>query len=245
MPEKKRKDTLFSQPLNTVSPFVFDQSVTDVFDDMINRSVPSYSDVIKMTGLIAAIFARKNTTCYDLGCSLGANSLSMSHHIKEPSCHIVAIDNSSEMIERCQQLFTQAGQTERIQLICDDVMNVNYENASVIVCNYTLQFIEPTKREGFLKNIHAGLNDGGVFIYSDKIKINAADEDKLLTELHHQFKRSQGYSNLEISQKRTALENILIPDSIETHTKRLKKLGYSNITCWHKSLNFASFLAVK
>ena len=245
MPAKKRKDTLFSQPLNTVSPFVFDQSVADVFDDMINRSVPSYSDVIKMTGLIAATYARPKTACYDLGSSLGASSLSMSHHIKEHGCDLIAIDNSNEMIERCKQLLQQSDQLDRIQLICDDILNIDYKNASVIVCNYTLQFIEPKKRDDFLKKIYSGLNNGGVFIYTDKIKINAADEDKLLTELHHQFKRSQGYSDLEISQKRTALENILIPDSIEMHTERLQKLGYKTTSCWHKCLNFASFLAVK
>ena len=241
----RSKDQVYAEPREHVSRFAFDQAVVDVFPDMIKRSVPGYLTVLAMTAMFAAKYAQNGSNCYDLGCSLGAATLAMGRAIEQNGCTVIAVDNAPAMISECQLRVDDAKLATPIVLQCEDISKIRIEKASVVVLNYTLQFIEPEAREALLATIYGGLLPGGILILSEKIAFSSKEKQDLMTALHLDFKRANGYSNLEISQKRTALENVLIPDTEEVHLTRLKNVGFPSPALWFQSLNFVSMLAIK
>ena len=212
---------------------------------MIERSVPGYRTTISMIGLLAERYSLADSFCYDLGCSLGAATLAMRKNIKQPGCSIVAVDNSEPMIEKCRTRIEADTSQVPIKLICADIQDVVIENASIVVLNFILQFIKPKKREALLNKICSGMVQGGVLVLSEKVSFDDTQEEALNIEMHHTFKKAHGYSDLEISQKRTALEKVLIPETLQIHQQRLKKAGFSTSTVWFQCFNFMSIAAVK
>ena len=214
------KDTLYSVPHHPVSDFVFDDRVATVFPDMIRRSVPGYATVVGLMGLIAGEYAQPDSRLYDLGCSLGAVTLAMRRRIDRPGCRIVAVDNSAAMVERCREHIDADQAPTPVELVCADLRDVAIEQASVVAMNFPLQFIEPAQRLPLLQRIHAGLLPGGVLVVAEKIAFADPDEQALQETLHLDFKRANGYSELEISQKRASLEKVLLPETMEQHLQR-------------------------
>lgn len=239
------KDAIYAKPIDSIADFSFDHRVAEVFPDMIVRSVPGYSTIIAMTGVIARRYATHNSNCYDLGCSLGASTLAMRQQLDDVQCSIVAVDNSAAMIQRCKTLIAQDSHNSPVELIQDDILNIRCKNASVVVLNFTLQFIHPEQRQHLLATLYEGLNPGGVLLLSEKIHFEDKHLQMLNTELHHSFKRANGYSDMEISQKRTALEKVLVTDSISLHQQRLNTIGFQCVDVWFQCFNFASLVAVK
>jgi tRNA (cmo5U34)-methyltransferase len=237
------KDFLYSQPLGQISSFAFDDHVANVFPDMISRSVPGYQTMIAAIGLLAGRFSKQNSVCYDLGCSLGAASFSMRENITVENCKIIAVDTSQAMLLRFESVLTP--DKTPIELHCTDIRDVKIENASMVVLNFTLQFLPVEDRAKLLAKIYAGLLPDGALIISEKLAFEDSRQHELQIDLHHEFKKSQGYSELEISQKRTALENVLIPETFATHQQRLKSVGFSSAELWFQYFNFASFIALK
>lgn len=245
MNKKPSQDNIFSSPLTEVVDFVFDEKVVDVFPDMINRSVPGYGTIINLIGIAAQQYAKPKTKLYDLGCSLGAASLSMRHRVNGDGCEIIAVDNASAMIERLEKILQRDTSQIPVQTLRADIQDVEITNASVVVMNFTLQFIPVNERQEILDKIYKGLNTGGCLILSEKLAFTEDAENETQIELHHAFKKLNGYSELEIAQKRSALENVLIPETKETHLQRLKTTGFSQVFPVFQCFNFASFLAVK
>jgi tRNA (cmo5U34)-methyltransferase len=239
------RDNLYANPLGEVSRFTFDQQVVDVFPDMIKRSVPGYATIINMIGNLASIYAKANTHCYDLGCSLGAATLAMRHGIRNTDCKIIGVDNSQAMINRCQQLMAADTTDVKVELINSNIQDVDIQNASMAVLNFTLQFIAVEQRLDLLSKIAKGLNVGGVLILSEKVIFEDQPHQELMTELHHNFKRANGYSDMEIAQKRSAIENYLIPETLNTHRQRLRQAGFASVDVWFQCFNFASIIAIK
>ncbi|MBF0478982.1 MAG: carboxy-S-adenosyl-L-methionine synthase CmoA [Candidatus Omnitrophica bacterium] len=238
------KDNLFKENLET-RPFVFDDKVANVFDDMINRSVPGYAPITGLIGILAQKYVQPKTNVYDLGCSLGTGTLSMRRKISHADCKIIAIDNSSAMIERCRKNIELDQTPIPVEVLCVDVRDVNIENASMAVMNFTLQFIEPAHRLKVIQRVYDGLLPGGIFVLSEKIKFSDPVEDQTQTELYYAYKKMNGYSDLEISQKRNALENVLFPDTIEEHFLRFKQAGFKQAFVWFQCFNFVSLVAFK
>lgn len=212
---------------------------------MINRSVPGYSTIINLIGIIAQQYTKPNTNLYDLGCSLGAASLSMRHRLTENGCQIISVDNAEAMIERLDKILQRDNSKTPVQTLCADINDVDILNASVVVMNFTLQFIPLEERQKIMAKIYSGLNEGGCLVLSEKLAFPDEDENEIQTALHHAFKKSNGYSDLEIAQKRSALENVLIPETKETHIQRLKETGFSQVFPLFQCFNFASFIAIK
>lgn len=237
-----KKDNIFASPRKEVEDFRFDNRVAEVFPDMIQRSVPGYRTLISNIGVIAENFAQSSTNIYDLGCSLGAATLAIAHRVKTADINILAVDNSADMLNKAHSMITQEEFPSSIQFIERDIIDQQITNASVIVLNFTLQFITPEQRQSVINKIWNGLNPGGALILSEKLSHKNSD---LMNLLHLQFKRDQGYSELEISQKRTSLENVMIIDSEDTHTARLTEAGFSHIERWYQCFNFSSYLAIK
>jgi len=253
------RDQIYSTPLADIGGFRFDQQVVDVFPDMLDRSIPGYASIIAQTGLLAKHFAREDTRCYDLGCSLGATLLSMRHAIANVNCELIGVDNSTAMIKRCKELLdidNKATRAERqsdsseqspppVTLIHEDIERVEITNASVVALNFTLQFIQPYARKTLLNRIGSAIVDGGALIISEKIKFDDQFLQDLYTDQYHAFKKANGYSDLEISQKRSALENVLIPDTLDTHLVRLREAGFKHCSVWFQCFNFVSIVAIK
>ncbi len=239
------RDSLYATPLDKVQEFTFDDKVAAVFPDMIKRSVPGYSTVIAMTGVLAGQYVQPSSNCYDLGCSLGESSFAMCSHLQQQDCSIIAIDNSVQMLASCERILSAADCTARVELVCKDILDVPIQNASVVVMNYTLQFIPAEQRDQLIQTIYNGLNPGGILLLSEKIRFEDADMDARMIEIHHEFKKANGYSDLEISQKRTALENVLIPETLAEHQQRLASAGFIETDTWFQCFNFASLIAYK
>jgi len=238
-------DSLFSRPLADIAGFTFDADVVAVFPDMIQRSVPGYETIIAMTGTLAGRYAQPQSRCYDLGCSLGASTLAMAQHIQVPDCSIVAIDNAPAMIEHCKTILAHDQPDTAVELICADLLDTPINNASMVVLNFTLQFLAPEARTALMQRIYDALLPGGILILSEKIAFADEHLNQLMIELHHSFKRANGYSELEVAQKRSALENVLIPETLDQHRQRLSSVGFNSIDIWFQCFNFASILAIK
>ncbi|MDA9901126.1 carboxy-S-adenosyl-L-methionine synthase CmoA [Gammaproteobacteria bacterium] len=245
MNNRQSKDTLFNTP-NEHRSFTFDEQVATVFDDMINRSVPGYSAIIDMVGQLAHRYCKNGSIIYDLGCSLGASSLSITRHIEHNDYEIIAIDNSEAMVSRLKaDLQNQKGATKQIKVKLEDIRKSEIKSASMVILNFTLQFINVKDRDQLIKKISAGMRPGGLLIISEKVSFTNMEMNSLFIDLYHKFKEKQGYSELEISQKRDALENVLIPESLEKHYERLLAADFELIETWLKYFNFASIIAFK
>ncbi|MGB5447002.1 MAG: carboxy-S-adenosyl-L-methionine synthase CmoA, partial [Psychromonas sp.] len=224
-----KTDNIYSQPLAQVGGFTFDEKVVQVFPDMIKRSVPGYEKIINSIAMITNRCAVENSNLYDLGCSLGAATLSMRRGLQDKKgCQIIAVDNSQAMVERCEQYIHAYKSDIPVAVLCDDICNIHIENASLVVLNFTLQFLTPEKRLHLLTNIYNGLLPGGVLVLSEKFVFEDPLSHQLLIDLHLDFKRSQGYSELEISQKRASLDNVLIADTVDQHYQRLQQAGFTH-----------------
>jgi tRNA (cmo5U34)-methyltransferase len=230
--------------------FAFDDQVASVFEDMINRSVPGYSTIISMIGVLAERYCGAGSTIYDLGASLGGASFAVTQQLPHDDYRIIAIDNSEAMISRLSAKLAALGElggkeTSRIECRHEDLRDSKIEDASMVILNFTLQFIEPAAREALMRKIYDGMLPGGLLIISEKIQFPDPALNELFIDLYHRFKETQGYSKLEISQKRAALENVLIPETLAAHRERLNGAGFHSVDTWFQCFNFASMVAFK
>lgn len=241
-------DRLYATPQAQLGDFAFNEDVVRVFPDMIKRSVPGYPTIVENLGVLAAQFAQPGSALYDLGCSLGAVTQAMRRHVKSEGCRVIGVDNSAAMVARCHEyLHAQDSMFQELlpyELIEGDILALDFQPASVVALNFTLQFIEPERRLELLTRIRQSLLPGGALILSEKLRFEDEAEQALLTDLHIAFKRANGYSELEIAQKRSALENVMKPDSLQQHRERLLAAGFRQVTPWFQCLNFASLMAL-
>lgn len=242
----KKTDQLFQSPFEEIADFRFDAGVVEVFEDMIERSVPGYSAILGMTGELAQQFVQPQTVVYDLGCSLGGSSLSIAQRPLAKGVSIIALDSSEAMISRFKEkIAAHSDKLVPIQARQEDICVSDFQPTSFVVLNFTLQFIDPELRSELIRKIFAALVPGGALLLSEKIRLPDADTDQLIVDLYHNFKKSMGYTELEISQKRTALENVLLPETANTHIQRMQDCGFNQVSPWFQCFNFCSFLAIK
>jgi tRNA (cmo5U34)-methyltransferase len=241
----KEHDNLFSKNRALTAGFKFDDQVVRVFPDMISRSVPGYELVVPMISLLARRYAQPDSNIYDLGCSLGAVSLAVSGAVRAEGVQIIAVDNSAAMVKQLRSTLDTHISRIPIDVRLQDVLDTDIDNASVVVLNYTLQFVESDQRQELLDRVAAGIKNNGVLIISEKIHFENTDEQAHQTAWHHDFKRTHGYSGLEIARKRDALENVLKPDTEVEHIERLQRAGFGVTRCWFRCFSFASYIAFK
>lgn len=245
------RDQIYAEPRSVVDDFNFDADVANVFDDMIRRSVPGYDSVIGMLGVFACRFAQEDSRIYDLGCSLGSGALSMRQALQGRALSIIAVDKSAAMIQRCtERLATEnatqnAAESPSIELHCADVLDVSLSQASLVVMNFTLQFLPVRDRTRMLERVYKGLLPGGALVLSEKLSFAREVERNLFEDLHDEFRRRNGYSRLEISQKRSALENVLFTETEDQHHERLVEVGFGSVHTWFRCANFGSLVAIK
>ena len=234
------KDKLFKKPIK--KQFEFDEDVASVFDDMLSRSVPHYEDMLNLTTSFALKYTKEQSTIYDLGCSTATTLINIAKN-SDCSLNLIGIDTSNAMLKRAKQ--KSKAYAIDIEFIEDDIFNVDFTLSNVIISNYTLQFIRPMQREKLIKKIYDSLEPGSIFIFSEKVITDNKILNKQFIDEYYLFKKTQGYSEFEISQKREALENVLIPYSYEENKKMILDAGFSNFDCIFKWVNFATFIAIK
>lgn len=239
------KDEVFKDEIEKASDFKFSENVAKVFDDMVNRSVPFYGEIQRMMAELAADHAKDGSDVYDLGCSTGTTMIGMDTMVK-PDIRFIGVDDSQKMLDKCKSKLLEVGFSRNYELRCADLnQGVNISNASVVVLCLTLQFVRPIYREQLLKNIYDGLNSGGVLILVEKILAEDSLFNREFINYYYNYKRRNNYSELEISQKREALENVLIPYKLSEDIAILRDTGFSHCEVFFKWYNFAGLIAVK
>jgi tRNA (cmo5U34)-methyltransferase len=246
-PVPSGRDDLYRDP-QPPAAFRFDAAVAAVFPDMISRSVPGYRFNLELVAAIARRHVRPHSRVYDLGCSLGAMTLSirsaLTGMIEPPAgVELIGVDNSTAMIDRARAQLAAFQSPYRTTLVCDDLARVEPTNASMVVLGYTLQFVAPEARADVIGRIHDGLLPGGVLVLAEKVHEAEPDAEALMTELHHDFKRANGYSELEIAGKRQALENVLRTETVEAHEARLRAAGFDDVVMLSRHYGFCLWLA--
>lgn len=239
------KDTIYRAPRTPVTPFEFDETVADVFDDMIHRSVPMYGEIIRRQAQLVQRYYHPGTRVYDLGCATGNLALALCERMPGGAFEMVAVDSSLPMLDILIRRIGGVGGSTGITPMCEDIRRVNMTRAGVVVVNFALQFIPPVDRDALTQKIYEALVPGGILLFSEKtIHPNQVLSD-LQVDFYYRLKRENGYSEMEISQKREALENVLVPETVETHHDRLRRCGFSGIDVWLKWFNFCSWIATK
>lgn len=251
------KDQIYRNNRRSGKKFTFDDDVADVFSDMISRSVPGYRQILELLPTLVRHFQAVGGDYYDLGCSLGASMQAMAEGLEPTTPNqapaslatrtIIGVDNSAAMIARARRALAQLPHPANVQLElhCADIVDFKLLNAALVCMNFTLQFIPAADRDRLVKRIYSALNSGGALILSEKIVFEDAATDQALTDIHHQYKADQGYSAMEIARKRDAIENVLIPETLQAHHERLSRAGFSIVTPWIQNLQFISILAIK
>jgi tRNA (cmo5U34)-methyltransferase len=238
-------DQMFSDQSSGGADFRFDRKTAAVFDNMVSRSVPFYDEIQRMSGEIAADFAVEGSNLFDLGCSTGTTLLYLDRAVA-PSVRFVGVDNAPDMLAKARDKLREQGLTRPCELVLADLHREPVvENAAVVVMNLTLQFIRPLYRERVLRNIHGGLNDQGCLILVEKQTMPDSLLNRLFIRYYYDMKRRHGYSEVEIAQKREALENVLIPYRPEENRELLKAVGFKYVEEFFRWYNFAGLIAVK
>lgn len=240
-----KKDEVFKDEIEQVSDFKFGANVASVFDDMVNRSVPFYGEIQRMMAELAANHAKEGTDVYDLGCSTGTTMIGMDTMIN-PDITFIGIDDSAEMLEKCKSKLMEVGFSRNYELRCADLNEgVKITNASVVVLCLTLQFVRPIFREQLLKNIYDGLNPGGALIIVEKILAEDSMFNRDFINYYYNYKRRNNYSEMEISQKREALENVLVPYKLSENLTMLNNRGFTHTEVFFRWYNFTGLIAIK
>ncbi len=234
------KDKVFEKPIEKM--FEFDEAVASVFDDMLTRSVPFYDEVRKLVISLILSEQADGKKVLDLGSSTAKFLLDL-HSKMDTKMQLKGLDNSQAMLDRAQQKCQAFG--ANIELELADMLTYNYENEDVVVSNYTLQFIRPMQRLELVKKIYDGMNDDGVFIFSEKVVFEDKRLDKELIDIYYEYKKEQGYSEYEIAQKREALENVLIPFTIKENIQMCKDAGFKSVDTVFQWANFVTFIVKK
>ena len=238
-------DRVFADPISRPTDFKFDQRTATVFDDMVGRSVPFYDEIQRMSVELAADFATPDSNLYDIGCATGTTLL-MLEPLVDPSVRFIGIDNSPQMLQRAQEKLDALPSRRERLLVCEDVHEgLAIENASVVFMTLTLQFVRPLHRERVVQTVADGLKPQGALILVEKLTEGDTLFNRLFIKYYYDKKRRRGYSDLEISQKREALENVLIPYRLEENEALLRKCGFTKVQVWFRWYNFCGIIAVK
>jgi len=239
------KDQFFKEEITKAADFKFGAGVANVFDDMVNRSVPYYGEMQRMIAELAADHAKKGGNVYDLGCSTGTTLIGMNTMVSN-DVKFIGIDDSAEMLKKCNTKLEEAGFTRDFELVCADISKeIKIENADVVVLCLTLQFVRPMHRAKLLQHIFDGLNKGGALILVEKILAEDSHFNRDFINYYYNYKRRNNYSELEISQKREALENVLIPYKLSENTGILQDTGFAHCELFFKWYNFTGLIAIK
>ncbi len=236
-------DRLFNEANPKVGGFAFDENVARVFDDMISRSVPLYADVQRVLPVLANLLDHPVIKVVDLGCSTGTSLIHLARALPNRKFELIGVDNSQAMLDKCSEKLLALGMQDQVELFRTDIRDFEIRDASIVLMNYTLQFVDLPSRPALLSRICQSIRPGGFMLVSEKVSHHQAAVDDALVELYFEFKRRNGYSELEIARKREALENVLVPVTIDENRRLFGEAGFADVETLLKWFNFATFVA--
>jgi len=239
------KDKIYAEPVDVLAPFEFNEQVANVFDDMLVRSVPLYRECLRRQAQLIDRYYQTGSRIYDLGCSHGNLGVMVLDELGDRLREMVAVDTSLPMLERYRQRLATHPLRDRVVTVVEDIRALPLVDASVVIVNLTMQFLPLSDRVQLLAQIYSALKPGGTLLLTEKTVQTDRDLAALEQEFYYRFKAENGYSELEISQKREALETVLLPESLDQHLHRLRRVGFAQPVVWLKWFNFASILCRK
>lgn len=241
------KDTIFDYNGTAPVPFQFNEAVAHVFDDMAERSIPFYREVQRMIVTLAQSYYQPGSRVYDLGCSTGTTLCLLYEALKQHNgLSLVGVDSSQAMCEKTGEKLAKMGVSrEKVGIHRKDILKQSVENASVVIMNYTLQFVKPLEREYLINKIYRGLSRNGILLVSDKMLQSSTDTSRVFADIYYGFKRENGYTELEIAKKRDALLNVLIPYNLREEESLFKEAGFHSVDVFFSWFNFTSYICVK
>jgi tRNA (cmo5U34)-methyltransferase len=244
-------DRLFATPIERMHDFNFGVETTAVFDDMVDRSVPFYAEIQRMVAELAADFAADGSTIYDLGCSTGTTLLHIDQRLPgDVKARLVGVDSSQAMLDKAREKLAAGGRgsadRRELTLLCEDLnRGVEISDASVVIMNLTLQFIRPLYRQRLVRSISDGMREQGALILVEKVMGENSVFNRLFIQHYYEMKKRHGYTEMEIAQKREALENVLVPYRLKENEQLLREAGFEQIDVFFKWYNFCGIIAVK
>ena len=239
--QSTQQDRIYDQECG-YQPFAFSQAVVNVFNDMISRSVPGYWLSNLGIGGMTKRYAQAQSNIYDLGCSLGASSLSIIAQGAKNGANLIAVDASLPMIQRLKNTLHHHSWQKEVHVHHHDILDFPLQNASVVILHYTLQFIPPQKRTALLSRIRSALKPDGVLLISEKIRFDDKQEEQAIRGWHHDFKAIQGYSPLEIEQKSRDIKQVMQIDTQKQLEQRFDHAQFSHFRSWMRCYNFSSYI---
>jgi len=233
------------QPQGIGESLKIDDQLAAHCEVMQQKSIPNYTPLISMLKVMAERCVTPGSNVYDLGCAVGAAAISMATGIKKPGCRVFAIDNAEAMIKQCQKTIAAADVNTPILTMLDDIRHTEITDASMVVLNFTLQFIPLADRDALLKKIYAGMRHGGLLVLSEKIAIDDVAANALITDLHEIWKVDNGCNEMEMETQRAAIEKFMVAETALAHHERILRCGFRHCAQWFQSFNFISMLAFK
>lgn len=241
------RDEVFATE-NPMGDFVFDQNVADVFDDMLDRSIPFYGEIQRMSVELGSHFlSTRGGVVYDIGCSTG-NTLVQLMRVTDPRAGVrfVGVEPSAAMRQQCREKIRASELTHQIELLGDSVEDLpELPGAQVVIMLFTLQFVRPPQRDAVLVKIRDSLESGGALLLGEKVLADDTSLARTYIDLYHAYKERSGYSRTEIARKREALENVLVPYRVSENRDALLRAGFSRVDEVFRWYNFAVYLAVR
>ena len=238
-------DRLFNEINPKLGEFTFDENVAQVFDDMISRSVPLYDDVQRVLPVLANLLDHPVIRVVDLGCSTGTSLVQLAQALPHRQLELIGVDNSQAMLDKCAEKLSGLDMQAQVELVRADIRDYELRDASIVLMNYTLQFVDLPSRSQLLSRICQSIRPGGFMLVSEKVSHHQVAVDDALVELYFEFKRRNGYSELEIARKREALENVLVPVTVDENRRLFREAGFAEVELLLKWFNFATFVVRK
>ncbi len=224
--------------------FEFGDAVAEVFDDMVERSIPFYKEIVRQTAFFAKAYHISGTSIIDLGCSTSTVLLELREkHL--PEAQLLGVDISPAMIQVSRNKMNLSSSGRSIELQEGDAMGVSFSGSSVVILNFLLPFLKFSERKVLLKNIYKGLPAGGAVLMSDKVRSSHGEIETSFVQGHDKFKLTKGYSTLEIDRKRESLQEVLVPLSFFDEFELLESAGFKAYDVFFKWNDFVSIVALK
>jgi len=243
--DQAARDQVYADKRPKIEDFDFGRDTAAVFDDMLDRSVPHYRIIQEMVAELACDFARPQTTVVDLGCSTATSIVALDHLLpRDLDVRFLGIDSSEEMLVKARAKIAEREVRRPVELLCADLnKSLPLEGVSVALLVLTLQFVRPLQRERLLLDVRKGLVDGGCLIMVEKVLGDTPLFNRLWIDHYYKFKERNGYTKLEIAQKREALENVLIPYRLDENRELLARCGFAQADTFFKWYNFCGVVA--
>ena len=218
----------------------FNEEVANVFDNMLERSIPQYDVMRELVKRIGFKYVQLGSTIVDIGCSNG-NAVDPFVKSYNMDCNYLLLDVSEPMLEKCKEKFG----------FLDGIMNYDITkgipktDASLVLSILTLQFTPIEYRQKIVQSIYDNLREDGAFILVEKVLGNTNEIDEVFVNEYYQMKSENAYTREQIQNKRKSLEGVLVPITAKWNEELLRSAGFRKIDCFWRCLNFAGWIAIK